>query len=80
ECKVCIGFDDVKWHNKQQDDTKLPKRSWKKEVSQWLDQHEVSYLDVYTKSELLELVDAYAPKTKYKVDEAAKQFKIEILR
>jgi DDE superfamily endonuclease len=79
--KICIILDNAPWHNELTDETKMPKRSWKKEqVIQWLDDHKVPYLNSYVKAELLELADAYAPKKIYKTDAAAAKFNVEVLR
>ncbi|CAF2849109.1 unnamed protein product [Rotaria sp. Silwood2] len=56
-------------------------KSWNKnQIRQWLIYHSVPFLDQYSTSELLELSYAFAPETKYIVDETVKQFYIEILR
>ncbi|CAF1031572.1 unnamed protein product [Didymodactylos carnosus] len=89
ECNEVHGMDSsrfVKWLwetsctlRGENDETKLPKRAWKKaEVVQWLDDHKVPYLNLCTKAELLELAVAYAPEKKFKVDE--EEFRVEILR
>ncbi|CAF1439244.1 unnamed protein product [Didymodactylos carnosus] len=81
DAKICTIIHNATCHNEQTDETKLPKCAWKKsEIVQWLDDHKVPYLNLYTKAELLELAVAYAPEKRLKVDEAAKEFRVEILR
>ncbi|CAF1671282.1 unnamed protein product [Didymodactylos carnosus] len=42
--KICIIVDNAPWHNEATDETKMPKRSWKRaQVLQWLDDHKVPY-------------------------------------
>ncbi|CAF2989381.1 unnamed protein product [Rotaria sp. Silwood2] len=72
-------MDNARWHNELTDETKMPKRTWAKaQVIQWLNDHKVQYLDIYTKAKLLELADVYAPK-KFKTHVAAAKFDVEIL-
>jgi hypothetical protein len=79
--KICIIVDNAPWHNELTEETKMPKRAWvKAQVVQWLNDHQVPYLDIYTKAELLELADAYAPKKAFKTDVAAAKFDVDILR
>ncbi|CAF1244573.1 unnamed protein product [Didymodactylos carnosus] len=79
--KICIIVDNAPWHNELTDETKIPKPAWvKAQVVQWLNDHQVPYLAIYTKAELLKLADAYAPKKVFKTDVAAAKFDVDILR
>jgi transposase len=79
--KICIIIDNAPWHNELTEETKMPKRAWvRARVIQWLEDHQVPYLDVYTKAELLELANAYSPRKIFKTDEAAAKFDVDILR
>ncbi|CAF0940224.1 unnamed protein product [Rotaria sordida] len=49
-------------------------------IANWLNDHNVLYTDGISKAELLQLAYANLPKKKYKVDEEAKIYRINILR
>ncbi|CAF1159729.1 unnamed protein product, partial [Didymodactylos carnosus] len=79
--KICIIVDNAPWYNELAEETKMSKRAWvEAQVVQRLNDHQVPYLDIYTKAELLELADAYAPKKVFKTDVAAAKFDVDILR
>ncbi|CAF1502213.1 unnamed protein product [Rotaria sordida] len=79
--RICLIMDNAPWHSQQTDESKLPTRASRKEaIENWLSQHDIEYESSLTKAELLEIVIKFAPPRRYKVDEAAKQFGVEILR
>ncbi|CAF2968883.1 unnamed protein product [Rotaria sp. Silwood2] len=79
--RICLVIDNATWHNQQTDDSKVPTRSLRKvAIQNWLDQRNIEYEPVLTKAELLEIAVKFAPPRRYKVDEAAQRFNVEILR
>ena len=81
DVEVVIVLDNVTWHNQLTEETKPPKRSWRKElIVDWLKRHRVSVPIKATKAELLELAFANLPAKSYVVDEVAAKYKINILR
>ncbi|CAF4698851.1 unnamed protein product [Rotaria sp. Silwood2] len=78
---ITIIIDNASWHREVTDDTKPPQRSWRKQmIANWLNDHNVLYADDISKAELLQLVYANLSRKKYKVDEEAKIYRINILR
>ena len=74
-------IDNATWHNELSDEAKPPKRSWRRvQIEKWLDQHEVKFHDSMKKSQLLELAFRNLPPKKFKTNEAAAEFNVEILR
>ena len=79
--RICIVIDNATWHNELTDETKPPKRSWRKlEVEAWLREHRIEFDVDFKKSELLDRAFNDLPPRKFKVDEVAKKFDVEILR
>ncbi|CAF4571633.1 unnamed protein product, partial [Rotaria sp. Silwood2] len=77
---ITIIIDNASWHREVTDDTKPPQRSWRKQMTaNWLDDHNILYVDDISKAELLQLAYENLPKKKYKVDEEAKMYRINIL-
>ncbi|CAF3922381.1 unnamed protein product [Rotaria sp. Silwood1] len=78
---ITIIIDNASWHRELTDDTKPPQRSWRKQrIANWLQNHNILYADDISKAELLQLAYENLPKRKYKVDEEAKRYRINILR
>ena len=78
--RICIVIDNATWHNELCDETKLPKRSWRKvQVEKWLNQHKVKFHESMKKSQLLEPAFHNLPPKKFKTDEAAAEFNVELL-
>jgi len=74
-------LDNATWHNQLTEETKPPKRSWRKElIVDWLKRHSVSVPIKATKAELLELCFDNLPAKRYVVDEVAGKHNINILR
>ncbi|CAF4780937.1 unnamed protein product [Rotaria socialis] len=79
--RICIIIDNATLHSELTDDTKPAKRAWRKsEIQQWLIRHRIHFDPIMTKAELLELASISRPAKRYKVDEVAKQFDVEIVR
>ncbi len=79
--KVCIIVDNAKWHSKQTEFSRIPSRAWNEDrIREWLDQHQIPYLDHHLKAELIELCHANAPPKQYLADSATAVFDFEILR
>lgn len=79
--RICIVIDNATWHNELCDDVKPPKRSWRKaQVEKWLDEHKIKFDVSMKKAQLLELSFANVPPKKFKTNEAAAEFNVEILR
>ncbi|CAF2602377.1 unnamed protein product [Rotaria sp. Silwood2] len=77
---ITIIIDNASWHREVTDDTKPPLRSWRKQmIADWLHDHDISYAKDISKAELLELAYENLPEKKYKVEEEAKQYQINIL-
>ncbi|CAF0779758.1 unnamed protein product [Rotaria sordida] len=77
---ITIIIDNAPWHREVTDDTKSPLRSWRKQmIADWLHDHDISYAKDISKAELLELAYENLPEKKYKVEEEAKQYQINIL-
>ncbi|CAF3860153.1 unnamed protein product [Rotaria sordida] len=78
---ITIIIDNASWHREGTDDTKPSRRSWRKQmIANWLDDHHILYDNDISKAELLELAYENLPRKKYKVDEEAKMYRINILR
>ena len=78
---ICTVIDSATWHNELIDETKPPKRSWRKaKIEDWLDQHHVNYDLNMKKSNLLQVAFENLPKKKFKVDVTANGFDVDILR
>ncbi|CAF3961507.1 unnamed protein product [Rotaria sordida] len=78
---ITIIIDNATWHCELTDDTKPPLRSWRKQmIADWLQDHNISYAKDISKAELLELAFENLSDKKYKVEEEAKQYRINILR
>ncbi|CAF4265092.1 unnamed protein product, partial [Rotaria sp. Silwood2] len=72
-CSITIIIDNASWHREVTDDTKPPQCLWGKQmIVNWLDDHNILYVDDISKAELLQLAYENLPKKKYKVDEEAK--------
>ncbi|CAF3985209.1 unnamed protein product, partial [Rotaria sordida] len=77
---ITIIIDNAPWHREVTDNTKPPLRSWRKQmIADWLHDHDISYAKDISKAELLELAYENLPEKKYKVEEEAKQYQINIL-
>ncbi|CAF4631996.1 unnamed protein product, partial [Rotaria sp. Silwood2] len=78
---ITIIIDNVSWHREVTDDTKSPQRSWRKQKkANSPDDHSVLFSSDISKAELLQLTYENLPSKKYKVDEEAKKYRINILR
>ncbi|CAF3107485.1 unnamed protein product [Rotaria sp. Silwood2] len=79
--RICIIVDNAPWHCELEDESKRAQRSWTKEkIKNWLLDHSVSFDDSCSKAELLELALANRPLKRYKIDQVARQFNVEIVR
>src|SRR5690242_19935059 len=53
---ITIIIDNASWHREVTDDTKPPRRSWRKQmIANWLDDHHILYENDISKAELLDL-------------------------
>ncbi|CAF4615356.1 unnamed protein product [Rotaria sp. Silwood2] len=78
---ITIIIDNASWHREVTDDKKPPQRSWRKQmIVNWLSDHNVIYAGDISKAELLQLAYSNLPKKKYKAEEEAKIYRINILR
>jgi hypothetical protein len=78
---ITIIIDNASWHREVTDNTKPPQRSWRKQrIANWLDDRNISYANDISKAELLQLAYKNLPQKRYKVDEEAKMYRINILR
>jgi hypothetical protein len=78
---ITVIIDNASWHREVTDDTKPPQRSWRKQkIANWLHDHNILYANDISKAELLQLAYENLPQKKYKVDEEAKMYRINILR
>lgn len=79
--RLSIVIDNATWHNELTNETKPPKRSWRKsDVQTWLREHRLHYDLEMKKAELLNIAFTNLPPKKYKVDVVAKTFGVEIIR
>ena len=79
--RICIIIDNATWHSELTDDTKPPKHAWcKEQIQKWLENQNIKFNPVFKKVELTQLAFSNLPSKRYKVDEAAKLFNVEILR
>jgi transposase len=79
--RIAIIIDNATWHNELAEESKPPKRSWRKDqLQQWLDQHGITYDAKFKKAELLEIAFANVPSKRYKTNAAANIFNVELLR
>lgn len=76
-----LVLDNATWHNRLTEETKPPKRSWRKQlIIDWLDRHDLPFSNNMTKAELLEVAFDNLPPKRYVVDEVAARHDVKILR
>ncbi|CAF3971078.1 unnamed protein product, partial [Rotaria sp. Silwood1] len=64
--RICLILDNATWHNAQTEESKLPKRAWKKAlIEEWLENHHIPYNVNLTKAEMLQLAFNNAPTKEY---------------
>ncbi|CAF1368923.1 unnamed protein product [Didymodactylos carnosus] len=79
--RIAIIIDNAAWHNELTEESKPPKRSWRKEqIQQWLTEHKVTFDPKLTKAELLETAFHHVPPKQYKTNVAAMEYDVEIVR
>ncbi|CAF4113132.1 unnamed protein product [Rotaria sordida] len=79
--KIVFVIDNAPWHNRLTNDPMPSKRSWRKEyIIQWLNAHNTSVPVKAVKAELLEIAMKNLPEKRYEIDEAAKNYNVDILR
>ena len=79
--RIAIIIDNARWHNELVDETKPPKRSWRKDqLQKWLEEHGIIYDTKLKKAELLEIASANVPPKRYKTNIAANVFNVELVR
>jgi hypothetical protein len=67
-CRICLILDNATWHNAQTEESKLPKRAWRKDkIEEWLQNHYITYDQDLTKAEMLEIAFSNAPLKEYLV-------------
>jgi len=67
-CRICLILDNATWHNAQTEESKLAKRSWRKDkIEEWLQNHNITYDKYLTKAEMLEIAYSNAPRKEYLV-------------
>ena len=79
--RSAITIDNDTWHNELVDETKPPKRSWRKDqLQKWLEEHGIIYDTKLKKAELLEIAPAKVPPKRYKTNAVANVSNVEIGR
>ncbi|CAF3236218.1 unnamed protein product [Rotaria sp. Silwood2] len=79
--RICIVIDNAPWHCELVDSCKPVKRSWKKDkIKQWLNNRSIHFDPLWSKAELLEIASVNRPMKRYKVNEIAMEFNVEIVR
>ncbi|CAF4197206.1 unnamed protein product [Rotaria sordida] len=79
--RICIVVDNAPWHCELENDSKPAGRSWTKAaIKKWLRGHNVPFDELCSKAELLELALANRPVKRYKIDQVAIQYNVEIIR
>jgi hypothetical protein len=79
--EIVLIIDNATWHNQLTEDTKPPKRLWRKElIIQWLVKHSISFPVKATKAELLVLAFDHLSPKRYITDDIAGKYGVDIVR
>jgi hypothetical protein len=64
--RICLILDNATWHHAQTEESKLPKRTWRKgKVEEWLQKRHITYDQDLSKAEILEIAYYHVPQKEY---------------